>query len=115
MFDSIAKVFSDFGVWIVNWILYVLSYAAGVVYAFGKYIINGFVYLYELTLYPLFSILESILGALNIDYMVASVNSFLTSSGFGYFADLFMIDDAIYATFTALLLRFVIRRIPFIG
>lgn len=113
--DSIAKVFEDFGNWIVEWISYFVNYFIGVVYAFGYWLKNALIYTFEIILYPFITIIEKIVNTLNLDTVLLPFQTIFNSGGISYFASLFMLDVWLMSTLFAYLLRFVIRRLPVVG
>lgn len=109
-----GAIISDFFASLVQWLVYIPKYIAGVFVG----ILDALGYYVNLLLLklvnPLFDSVNSILDGSGISAAITTINSAFSGS-LGYWASYFNIPTAISLIVGALLLRFAVRRIPFIG
>lgn len=109
-----GAIISSFFAYLINWITYAAKYFAGVMagcfdalYYYANLILLKLVN-------PVFDLLVNLLDGSGIPSAITVVNTMFTG-GLGFWANYFMLPTSLTLLVGAYMLRFVIRRIPFIG
>ncbi|WGS84972.1 hypothetical protein [Methylomonas sp. UP202] len=111
---AIGSIISDFAALLWQWLVYIPKFVAGILVG----VLDSLKYYANLVLLkivnPFFDLVVSILDGSGISSSITTINSAFSGS-LGYWAGYFNIPTSISLIVAAYLLRFAIRRIPFIG
>lgn len=112
--DAILNWLNSFNTWLSDWFGYVLGYISSFFATAFKSLLTQFRNLLDKLLDFLYSGLEGVFDLIGISDSIDLYNSF-NGSGFGYYFDYFGVNELLGSAIAAFIIRFGIRRIPFIG
>jgi hypothetical protein len=113
-FDKFVGLFDSLFTFINDTITYLLGYISGLISAIFTrlfYFLHEFL---EFVLSPLASFVEDSFNSVGVTELLQIYSGF-SSSPISYFFDYFRVTDLLLAVLSAYILRFVIRRLPFVG
>ncbi len=113
-FKKLFSFFTDFIKFIVDLVSYCFDYALGIVQAIFTRLFFFLWDFFQFIVNPIIEKLDNLVKSIGLEKL-SDYYDVLARTGFAYILDYFMIPDFLTAILFAYVVRFTIRRLPFVG